>query len=281
MTFYKLSIEELINPGANKKVPIDDKIEGAEDVLLQAIEANKRYESWYAYKQLPKVMEIAKIVGKSTDFSSIAFAGNVFIYQVKVLGIPERQADGQFDPPLIEEVAKRNGIDLANVYSFWRNKLKGNWMGNRWIGRRLVKERREGVYQHPVKSAQIVGDFTGSKPSDKYHAAGHWGVDYGNAPKGTPIFPIAPGTVIAAGDMGKGGNAIKIDHGNGVESYYAHNDKLNVKTGDKVDFNTVIATMGASGNARGSIHLHLETRIGGAKVDPRKVIGTSIRKLNQ
>jgi murein DD-endopeptidase MepM/ murein hydrolase activator NlpD len=275
--FYKLSIQELITPMQGNKIPLDDKIEGAEDVLLQAIEANKRYEKWYDYKSLPLILNIAERVGKSKNFSSIEFARNIYLYQIDNLGVPKKQADGQFDPPFIEKVAKKLGIDLSEVYSFWKNKLKGNWLGNRWLGRRLVEERKEGVYQYPVKSAQIVGDFTGSRPSDKYHSGGHWGVDFGNAPKGTPIFPIAPGEVIAAGDFGKGGNALKIDHGNGVISYYAHNDSLNVKKGDVVDYDTIIARMGASGNARGSIHLHLSVKIGGSYVDPMKIIGTPVR----
>jgi len=279
MALYKLSIHNLLEPDEGDKIPISNKTEGAEDILIQAIQANKRYEKWYAYKQLPQVMQIAANLGKSNDFGSIDFARNIFIYQVEKLNIPERQADGQFDPPLIEDFAKKNGINLANVYAFWKNKLKGNWMQNRWAGRRLVKDRKEGVYQFPVKSAQIVGDFTGRKPSDQHHPTGHWGTDFGNTPRGTPIFPIAPGTVIAAGDFGKGGQGLKIDHENGVESYYAHNDKVNVSQGDKVDFNTVIASMGASGNARGSIHLHLEVKVGGAKINPVNIIGTSIRNI--
>jgi len=279
--FYKLSIQELMNPQSNLKVPLDDKVEGAEDVLIQAIEANKRYENWYDYKKLPIIMQIANKVGKSSDFNSIEFARNVFVYQVESLGIPEKQADGQFDPPLIEKVAKKFGVNLTEVYAFWKNKLKGDWIGNRWAGRRLQKDQKEGSYQYPVKSAQIVGDFTGSKPSDKNHAQGHWGLDLGNAPKGTPIFPMAPGTVIGAGDFGKGGNAAKIDHGNGVESYYAHMNNVNVKKGDTVGFDTVIGGMGASGNARGSIHLHLEVKVAGSKINPVKIMGTPIRKLNQ
>lgn len=287
MTLYKLSIDEILNTDGlenifleyniPKKVPLDDKIEGAEDVLIQAIEANKRYEKYYSYKQLPIVMKIANLVGKSGDFSSIDFARNVFLYQVKNLGIPKTQADGHFDPPLIEDVAKRNSVDLSTVYTFWKNKLKGNWLGNRWAGRRLAKERKEGVYQYPVKSAQIVGDFTGSRPSDKRHAAGHWGMDLANS-KGTPIFPTAPGIVTGAGDYGKGGLGVKIDHQNGVESYYAHNSLLNVKVGDKVDFDTVIAQMGATGNAAGTQpHVHFEVRVAGSKIDPKKIIGTPVK----
>jgi len=275
--FYKLSIQELLTPEKNIKVPLNDTIEGAEDVLLQAINSNKRYERWYSYKKLPIVMDIARRIGKTNELGSITFARNVYLYQVENFGVPKKQADGQFDPPLIEKFAKRYGIDLSEVHTFWKNKLKGNWLGNRWVGRRLLEERKESVYQYPVKSAQIVGDFTGARPSDERHKHGHWGVDYGNIPKGTSVFSIAPGVVLDSGNSKLGGNYVKIDHGNGVQSYYAHNNKVNVSKGDEVGFNTVIAFAGATGNAAGSVHVHLEVKVGGTKIDPKQIIGKPVK----
>jgi len=274
---YKLSIQELIEPGTNIQIPFTDKREGAEQLLIHAIEANKKYSALYKYQNYEEVRRIATIVGKSTDFSSINFARNVFLYQINVLGTNKENADGQFDPPLVKRVADNHNINLDNVVGQWRNLLNKNWMGHRWTGRRHADKDIGNVYKYPIKSAQIVGDFTGSKPSDKYHAKGHWGTDFGNVPKGTPIFPIAPGVVTKAGDFGKGGNGVKIDHQNGVKSYYAHMHSLNVKAGDKVNFNTIIGTVGATGNARGSVHVHLETSFNGTKIDPMKVIGKIVK----
>ncbi len=281
--FRKLSVQELLTPGSNSTIPFQSKTEGGEQVLIQAIEANKKYSKSYNYNSFPQILQIANYIGKSTDFASPEFARNVFVYQVDRLGIPKDSADGQFDPPLIQQVAKRGGLDLSQVIVSWKRKMKGGWMGHKWAGRRhqgLVK----GVYKYPVKSAQIVGSFTGAKPSDKYHSSGHWGLDLGNVPKGTPVFPIAPGTVVAAGDFGKGGNGIKIDHGNGVVSYYAHMSGLNVKKGDEVDFNTVIGGVGNSGyivkdgkKYGTSVHLHFETKVNGTKVNPKNVIGKPIK----
>lgn len=274
MIFTKLSANELLSLEQNK-IPMDDKIEGAEDILIQATKANERYAKLYDYNKFPEIIEIAKKIGETTEFASIIFARNIFKYQVEHLSIPINNADGQFDPPLIEKEAKKLGIDLSKIMNYWRNKLKGNWMGNKWMGRRETKND-ERVYQWPLKSAQIVGSFTGAQPSDKYHPQGHFGIDLGNVSEGTPIFPIAPGTVIGAGDYGKGGNAVKIDHGNGVQSYYAHMNSINVKKGDKVAFNTILGGVGKTGNARGSVHLHLEITTGGAKINPTQIIGKSI-----
>ena len=61
-----------------------------------------------------------------------------------------------------------------------------------------------------------------------------------------------------------------IDHGNGYKSLYAHNSKVYVKVGQKVTAGQVIAKMGNSGNTRGrtGIHLHIEIRLNGRKVNP-------------
>lgn len=278
MRLYKLAIEELLTPGKEIKIPLDDKTEGAEDLLMQAMKNNKQLSQYYHYKELPIILDIARTIGKSTDFNSLDFARNVFLYQVNTLGVPKNNADGNFDPLLIQKFCKRNNINMDEINNFWKLKLGKNYLGNRWLGRRM-SEKSEGVYQYPVKSGRITGDFTGSVASDKRHTGGHWGIDLA-APKGTPLFPIAPGIVIAVGKSSKGGNWIKIDHGNGVESYYAHNDSIVVKNGDKVKYNTIIGSIGDSGNAKGTYpHVHLQTKVAGTIVDPKKLIGTPVRQL--
>ncbi len=62
---------------------------------------------------------------------------------------------------------------------------------------------------------------------------------------------------------------IKISHGNGVESWYAHCDTLKVKKGDKITAGQIIATMGDSGKATGP-HLHLEIVVDGKRQNPQK-----------
>ena len=67
---------------------------------------------------------------------------------------------------------------------------------------------------------------------------------------------------------GSYGNLVKVDHGNGVETWYAHTSKMLVKAGDAVKAGDVIAKVGSTGNSTGP-HLHLEIRINGEHVDPQ------------
>jgi hypothetical protein len=118
----------------------------------------------------------------------------------------------------------------------------------------------EGQSQSPVKDQwKNLGGFK---------VNGHQGLDL-SAPKGTPIFPMAPGTVAKVGVDPKGGNFITIKSDSGVSTYYAHCDQINVKPGDPVDSDTVIGTVGNTGNARFTgPHLHFEVSSNGQKQDP-------------
>ena len=82
------------------------------------------------------------------------------------------------------------------------------------------------------------------------------------------------GKVLSAGWHHEYGRCVEIDHGNGVVTKYAHNDKLKVRRGQKVTRGQVIATVGRSGRATAP-HVHYEVRINGAPVNPWKYILSS------
>ena len=98
----------------------------------------------------------------------------------------------------------------------------------------------------------------------------HKGLDIACA-AGSNIKAVADGTVIASSYNGSYGNLVKIDHGNGVQTWYAHCSKLYAKVGQKVKAGDVIAAVGSTGNSTGP-HSHLEIRINGAAVNPQKYI---------
>ena len=103
--------------------------------------------------------------------------------------------------------------------------------------------------------------------SSRIRKSTHTGLDIA-AVTGTDIKVIADGTVISAGYSGSYGYLVKVDHGNGVETWYAHTSKMYVKKGDTVKAGDVIAGVGSTGNSTGP-HLHLEIRVNGETVDPQ------------
>jgi murein DD-endopeptidase MepM/ murein hydrolase activator NlpD len=95
----------------------------------------------------------------------------------------------------------------------------------------------------------------------------HTGIDL-RGKEGTPILAAADGVVRSAGTRGGYGNAVEIDHGNGVTTLYGHAAELGVKPGDHVHKGEEIGEVGMTGRATGP-HLHFEVRVEGKPVDPK------------
>lgn len=106
--------------------------------------------------------------------------------------------------------------------------------------------------------------------SSRIRKSTHTGLDIATA-KGTPIKVVAGGTVTCANYKGAYGNLVKVDHGNNLETWYAHTSKMYVKEGQKVEAGEVIAAVGSTGNSTGN-HLHLEIRINGKHVNPQNYL---------
>lgn len=94
----------------------------------------------------------------------------------------------------------------------------------------------------------------------------HYGLDIA-VPTGTPVRAAAAGRVTFSGMQGGYGYLIKIDHGNGVETRYAHNSRLVAKVGQTVKRGDIIAYSGNTGNSTGP-HVHFEIRRNGVALDP-------------
>lgn len=106
--------------------------------------------------------------------------------------------------------------------------------------------------------------------SSRIRKSTHTGLDIA-ASTGTPIKVIADGTVTCASYQGSYGKLVKIDHGNGLETWYGHTSKMYVSVGQKVTAGDVIAAVGSTGNSTGP-HLHLEIRINGEHVNPQNYL---------
>jgi len=85
---------------------------------------------------------------------------------------------------------------------------------------------------------------------------------------GQTYYAAQSGTVIFAGWDGSGyGNTIVIDHGNGVQTRYAHSSGFLVGVGAQVSRGQAIGLVGSTGNAKGP-HLHFEVIVNGSQVNP-------------
>ena len=99
----------------------------------------------------------------------------------------------------------------------------------------------------------------------------HLGLDFAGT-RGSEVLSVASGVVIWAANRGGYGKTVEIDHGNGYQTRFAHNQELSVKAGDHVTAGQVIALLGDSGRASAP-HVHFEVLRNGVRVNPSKFVG--------
>lgn len=123
-----------------------------------------------------------------------------------------------------------------------------------------------GAWALPV-AGRITSPY-GPRPDRPVAGVGayHYGTDLATS-CGTPVVAAAAGTVVAATYSGSYGNWILIDHGNGVQTGYAHNQDLLIEEGATVEAGELIALVGSTGASTGC-HLHFETQVDGERVNP-------------
>jgi len=121
---------------------------------------------------------------------------------------------------------------------------------------------------NPLRTSPLITSRFGESSSRRYSS--HTGLDLATS-LGTPVYPIANGVVTFAGWQGSYGNLVIVDHGDGIQSWYAHCSEIYVGVGTEVTTETNISAVGSTGNSTGP-HLHLEIRINGTAVNPQNYL---------
>jgi murein DD-endopeptidase MepM/ murein hydrolase activator NlpD len=107
------------------------------------------------------------------------------------------------------------------------------------------------------------------KEGSLWSSGRHTGQDF-SAPVGTPVYAMRGG-VVTAETPSWAGNLIRIDHGGGFESWYAHLSTVSVRSGQTVSAGDPIGAVGSEGNSTGP-HLHFEVRKDGVPMDPMSLL---------
>lgn len=130
-----------------------------------------------------------------------------------------------------------------------------------------------GTFIWPIQQKFVItsyfGDSGSSRPSFSQEA--HRALDIAGVPRGTDVVAADGGEVVFTGTSGTYGLLVRIRHEDGVETYYAHLNKIDVKVGDKVYKGQRIGGVGDTGRVTG-VHLHFEVRFNKAPVDPLKYL---------
>ena len=167
---------------------------------------------------------------------------------------------------VVADITTIDGVEVA------RAELGSEWV-QEMVPRIITVGTKEVAGISYAGSSGIVGSGVLGFPvpgysyiTTQFGQGGHRGTDI-CAPYGTPIYACDGGTVVEAGYHWSWGNYVKIDHGNGMATLYAHCSALYVSAGQGVGRGQAIGTVGATGTASGN-HCHLEVYVGGRLVNP-------------
>lgn len=128
-----------------------------------------------------------------------------------------------------------------------------------------------GKYGSPLGRVNISSGYGHRARPTKGASTFHQGLDMA-APMGTPIYATHNGVVTGINARGGYGNSILLSGGNGVQTFYGHNQKNAVKNGQRVSKGQLIGYVGSTGISTGP-HLHYGVLINGKWVNPSGYYG--------
>jgi murein DD-endopeptidase MepM/ murein hydrolase activator NlpD len=177
--------------------------------------------------------------GSKVDYPTADLLGNANL-KADMEVLKDRTTDLESQLRLLEQVAEKRATILRYTPSIWplRGRITSHY-GNR------------------------TDPFDGD-------AEMHLGLDIGGI-YGSPVHAAADGIVIYAARKAAYGNLVIIDHGNGLTTRHGHLSRFNVRVGQRVHRNDVIAFVGTTGRSTAP-HLHYEVRLNDRPVDPRRYL---------
>ncbi|MCL6580178.1 MAG: peptidoglycan DD-metalloendopeptidase family protein [Firmicutes bacterium] len=190
----------------------------------------------------------------------------------RYLGFPEEVRQDDTKWPWESHVLKA-GVSARNEVTVEIDRTNGAETARRLISEKPVSSASAQIYVlgtkvWPVNPSGLVWPTLGRLTS-YYGWRGsrfHHGIDIG-APTGTPVLACRGGTVTYAGWKGNYGRLVIIDHGDGMESWYAHLSSFSVSVGQTVKKGDPVGLVGVSGRTTGP-HLHFEIHVNDSSVNP-------------
>lgn len=170
----------------------------------------------------------------------------------KLEGPADIGQDSKLTPTFRESLAEYDFLKGAN-YSMLRRNFVRQWQLN-------VRPSLWPVY------GRLMSTYGSRSDPLSGEGAFHSGVDL-QANIGTPVRASADGVVIHAEWMGRYGKAVIVDHGNGMQTWYAHLSRFYAVPGQEIRQGQIIAYTGTTGRVTGP-HLHYEVRVGGTPINP-------------
>lgn len=158
---------------------------------------------------------------------------------------------------LVAGMWSERGATESTTYRSWRER---------------VRDRAAQRAATPVTGARVTMPYGDATNPFSGKQENHVGVDLAKE-EGTPVVAPWGGKVRSAAAEGDRGNAVVIDHGNGLETRFHHLGEMAVAPGQTIGKGDKIGTVGSTGKSTGP-HVHFEVRDFGEPIDPTRYVGT-------
>ncbi len=298
-TLSKLVDPKTIRPGERYAVGLDD--EGSPDSfeyiptpVLRYIVTQKPDGTWQARKEeKPLAVKTVQVSGtiESSLYESVAKAGESGALVALLVDMLAWDVNFYVDThpgdhwkvvvekQYLGDRFYKYGALLAAEYGGKAGTFRGfywNPSGQRGRGRYYDEKGQalaKSMLKTPLRFVRISSKFDRHRFHPILHRErAHLGVDYA-APVGTPVWATAGGKVVEVGMKRGEGNAVVVNHANGLQTRYYHLSRFakGLKVGKYVDQKEVIGYVGSTGLSTGP-HLHFSVVKKGVFVDPSKLV---------
>ncbi len=174
-----------------------------------------------------------------------------------------RGAEGTLPPQLIYGLSRPSADMIVQEIALRTNSLRNLLHGMEVQEDQIARMPSAWPTYH--RNRKITSQYGYRRDPFTRRLAMHSGTDIA-VPSGTKVLATARGVVAAAERDGWYGNVVKIDHGNGIMTWYAHLQEFLVEPGDTVERGDAIGKCGSTGRSTGP-HIHYEVRVNGKHVD--------------
>lgn len=220
--------------------------------------------------ELPAKREASKTASGAKGKEAVGGqGGGVSVYEGDLF----RASNPAFRPPTLIYGLSKPSADLI----VQEIRLRTEWFGHlikdmdRLEEEARIMSRTPSMWPCVDPRARLTSRFGYRRDPFSNSVRHHDGTDVA-APLGSTVVATADGTVVFAGWDGDFGNLVKISHGNGIETWYAHLQKYSVARGQEVKRGDAIGKLGSTGRSTGP-HVHYEVRVNGQPVDSGDYLG--------
>jgi murein DD-endopeptidase MepM/ murein hydrolase activator NlpD len=201
-----------------------------------------------------------KVTGQTASGEKISCSAQVAVRKGR-FATESLQVGKQFVEPSPEQVkrADEEGQKLREIFD-----------------RETPERLWDGRFRIPLDGVTAGTNFGKRRILNGVPRSPHTGVDLPGA-TGTQVHAAQRGKVVLAEELFFAGNAVVVDHGLGIYTFYAHLSEISVKVGDAVETGDVLGKVGATGRVTGP-HLHWGLTVEKARVNPLllvKLLGNS------